>query len=560
MKAPLIWTTLSFVTAFIAFSGTAANAQSEATVLLNSADAPFIHHYDFDALALDFTVQSSAGDALKTLTIAKQGTAREGIDFTKVVLWADQGVAGFQGWGYDKQLAEGTLVNGLWVFTGFEHVFKQSSQRYFVSVESGPFVKDKTGQFGLLQGGDDGDGAYETGEQGIFLASGVIVSVPTSAYSHTLLFKDQNGDFLGPKAYIKNVSVEQSAPTYLVAPNLPIVFTGEARDRNNGTTQSVKLAVNGQELAATSVNGDFFAEWTASYTPAFLKEELAITLSTLDGNGRTWTSEAFYLIIDQRVPSVFESQFNALPGSIQADATDSAELTLTLRDSSGDPLPMREVTFGGLRASIDVLSLQSVTTDASGKARVILTSSASGIAQISAFVGTMKVGEVAVTVGEQAPQPDPTPIEDIVLPGDLIKGSLSTVYYYGTDGKRHVFVHQDIYFSWYGDNFSAVRTISDERLASIALGSPVPFKPGSLIKVPSVPAVYVVDVNQTLRHISSESLANTLFGSTWNKQVRDLSEALLTTYTFGDPVDSTGDFNAQELDAMMLSIDDELAA
>ena len=48
-----------------------------------------------------------------------------------------------------------------------------------------------------------------------------------------------------------------------------------------------------------------------------------------------------------------------------------------------------------------------------------------------------------------------------VSSGDLVKGSLSAVYYIGSDGKRYVFTNDKAYFTWYSD-FSSVTTIALE--------------------------------------------------------------------------------------------------
>jgi hypothetical protein len=389
----------------------------------------------------------------------------------------------------------------------------------------------------------------------------VISTVPNPASTHSLFFKEDSRDIQGAKAFIKDISVDAAAPTFALNPTLPLTLTGQARDRVIGSVQSVKLVINGEELAATSIGANF-ADWSATYTPASLKEELAITIKTVDGASNAWTSEPYYLTIDQRSVSATKTTFVATPGSINNDGLSSTELKLTLQDENGSGLPMREVRFETLRTADDILDKTTLTTDATGNAVVKLTSSMSGMAEVRAYLGATLVGTATVFVGEGSEEPQPEePQEPAELKaGDLIKGSQQAVYYFGTNGKRHVFAHQDMYFSWYGNDFSKVKTISDELLASLPLGPSVPFKPGSLIKVPSVPNVYVVDLNQTLRHITSESLASQLFGSTWNKNVRDLSEALLTSYNFGESIITEGDFSLSEINALPLVIDDELSA
>src|SRR3989338_5434294 len=63
--------------------------------------------------------------------------------------------------------------------------------------------------------------------------------------------------------------------------------------------------------------------------------------------------------------------------------------------------------------------------------------------------------------------------------GDLIKGTtLSTVYYYGSDGQRYAFPNEKTFFSWFPD-FSGVVTISDSELANITLAGNIVYRPGS---------------------------------------------------------------------------------
>ena len=88
--------------------------------------------------------------------------------------------------------------------------------------------------------------------------------------------------------------------------------------------------------------------------------------------------------------------------------------------------------------------------------------------------------------------------------GDLIKGSHSTVYYFGPDGFRYVFPNEKTYFTWYTD-FSKVKTISDAHLSAIPLGhTNVTYRPGyKMLKIPSDPRTYVVDQGGVLRHVTT---------------------------------------------------------
>jgi len=130
---------------------------------------------------------------------------------------------------------------------------------------------------------------------------------------------------------------------------------------------------------------------------------------------------------------------------------------------------------------------------------------------------------------------DPT-IELIVPTGSLIKGFSDAVYYYGSDGKRYVFPNQRIYMSWYAD-FDDVITISDEQLASIPLGGNVTYKPGvRMIKIQSDPKVYAVARGGILRWVTTQEVAEALYGPNWNQFIDDVNVAFFVAYTIGDPI------------------------
>lgn len=121
--------------------------------------------------------------------------------------------------------------------------------------------------------------------------------------------------------------------------------------------------------------------------------------------------------------------------------------------------------------------------------------------------------------------------------GDLIKTRYSpTVYYFGYDGKRHAFPNEPIYFSWYS-NFDGVKIITPQELAEIPLGPSVVVRPGTnLVKIQTDPKVYAVEPYGVLRHVTSEALAQNLFGENWASKVIDLDVAFFPDYKIGDPI------------------------
>lgn len=122
--------------------------------------------------------------------------------------------------------------------------------------------------------------------------------------------------------------------------------------------------------------------------------------------------------------------------------------------------------------------------------------------------------------------------------GDLIKCSeFSAVYYLAEDGKRYVFPTEDIFFSWHPD-FSEVREISCEDLASFPMGERIVYQAGTrLVKLPSDPSVFAVESDGVLREIPSEEVAQELFGENWSERVDDVSEAFWGSFTVGSPLE-----------------------
>lgn len=120
--------------------------------------------------------------------------------------------------------------------------------------------------------------------------------------------------------------------------------------------------------------------------------------------------------------------------------------------------------------------------------------------------------------------------------GSAIKGSASSVYYCGSDGKRYVFPTSATFFTWYAD-FSGVTTIADADLQKIPLGGNATYRPGQkLVKITTDPKVYAVSQGGILRWVTTEALAKTLYGDNWAQQVDDIPDAFFVNYTVGEPI------------------------
>ncbi len=158
--------------------------------------------------------------------------------------------------------------------------------------------------------------------------------------------------------------------------------------------------------------------------------------------------------------------------------------------------------------------------------------------------------QISLSVGSLVKAPDD---------GNPLTQLDSTVYYIGSDGKRHVFPNPSVYFTWFAD-FSTVQTVSLNTLAKIPLGRNVIHKPGvKMVKFLTNPRVYVVDIGGVLRSVRSEAVASALYGSSWNKKILDISDAYFTDYTFSpSDVLMSSDFHLADILLNVKNIDSVL--
>ncbi len=126
--------------------------------------------------------------------------------------------------------------------------------------------------------------------------------------------------------------------------------------------------------------------------------------------------------------------------------------------------------------------------------------------------------------------------------GDLIMGeTLSTVYYYGTDGQRYAFPNEKTFFSWY-DDFSGVVSITDDELADITLAGNVVYRPGTnWIKIESDATTYIVSTDGSIHPILDEATAVALGGDSWATLIHDVPDVFFVDYTVGTEIASDSD-------------------
>lgn len=134
--------------------------------------------------------------------------------------------------------------------------------------------------------------------------------------------------------------------------------------------------------------------------------------------------------------------------------------------------------------------------------------------------------------------------------GDLIKGSLSTVYYYW-DGERYTFPNEKTFMTWFED-FDDVEEISDDDLADISLAGNVTYRSGTyMIKIDSDAKTYVVGRSGEIRWVETEEVATDLYGENWNQMIHDVPDVFFVDYTEGSSL-----MEAEFVDGMQVEDED----
>lgn len=150
-------------------------------------------------------------------------------------------------------------------------------------------------------------------------------------------------------------------------------------------------------------------------------------------------------------------------------------------------------------------------------------------------------------------------IKTACIGGEAADDPCKAVYYLGSDGKRHAFPNDRVYFTWYSD-FDDVETVSSSVMANYSLGKNVTYHPGTrMVKFSSVNTVYAVEKGGVLRGVDSESIAEALYGSAWNQNIDDISEAFYGNYTIGDDISNASDYDVSDAKASVNSIDDNFS-
>jgi len=495
--------------------------------------APYTTFYrgTFDDLVMDFSLVVTSSDTVNAISLRNLGTASYLRDIKYMKLWADEGPTGFQGMNIDREI--GTLSYSTTYLSWSIDTLNEkitTSERFFVTVETFSSLNTSTTiqmQIPLLAD-NNGNGSYDIGDFGIFMDSGN--NGPTDiniANDNSQVTSTSTVDRFPPKIILSNL-IDGA-----ILNNDNFTINGLARDQGNSYLQTFQVMIDGQ---AFNIDNYDQTNYTWSYAWNNISDG-SHTLSILarDGWGNPTQTNLITVSVSRQIFSATNSMATIDKSAIKNDGLDKATVTVIIKDQNNQPIKNRQISVD--TSSDVIISNTNNSSDANGQIVFEARSVALGTKTLTIKVDTqvLKTLTLNVNTGLQ-------PIAGINF-GDLIKASGPAIYYYGADGKRYVFPNLKTYLTWYND-FSTVKTITDEQLASITIGGNVTYRPGmKMVKITTDPKVYAIDAQGTLRWITTEQLAIQLYGANWNTLVEDVSDAFFINYKMGSQINSQSDFN-----------------
>lgn len=496
-------------------------------------DAPYatIYHGTFDNLIIDFSLVTTKPDTVKAMSFKNLGSATYLNHIKYMKLWADAGLVGFQGLGIDREIGifNYSIAYQSWYLENLSEKINDS-QRFFVTVETYTSLTSTATiqmQIPLLADNND-NGSFEVGDFGIFMDSGN--NGPTDANitnSNSQVISTTTVDSYPPKIVILNLADGATLN------NNNYTISGLMRDQGNSYIRDFNINIDGQDYVI-----DNFDQY--NYTWSYNWQNITtgahkVGLLAHDGWGNFTQTPLINVTVNLQTLSLTNSSVTTDKTTLKNDGLDKAMVTVLIKDTANLPIKNRQIA---VETSSDVIiSNPNNNSDANGQivfeARSVATGSKTLI--IKADNQVLKTLTLSVIPASQL-------IQGVNF-GDLIKASTPAVYYYGADGKRYVFANVKTYLTWYSD-FSTVKTITDEQLASVPIGGNATYRPGiKLVKITTDPKVYAVDAHGTLKWLSTEQIATQLYGTNWASLVEDVPDSFFVNYKMGSPINSASDFD-----------------
>lgn len=357
---------------------------------------------------------------------------------------------------------------------------------------------------------------------------------------------------------VSAASTDTTAPTIsTITPttatqNTAVTLSATVTDASG--IQSCHLHVNGSDQGAMTASGSTYSR---SYTPAG-----SGTFTAYAGCSDVAGNAAAGIAATVTVTAATSSSTDTTAPTVGAIVATNAVAGIAI------PLSASVADSGGMGTCVVYINGTNVgsMTISGGSATYLYTFSAEGSATANAYCvdaagnATRGASSLITIAGNTTAEEDDAVSE--AATNTLIKmacGAIAevsdpchAVYYY--DGYRHAFPNEKVFFTWYED-FDDVIIVTDDFMASVTLGFNVTYHPGTrMVKFITVRTVYAVGSNGELRAIASEDVAASIWGSDWNTQIDDISDAFFGNYTFGEAIDSTSDFDPDAVEAATTNI------
>ena len=498
-----------------------------ATVMVRQVSAvDYFYPLTFDNLVLDFVIGVDSADTLKTIVIKNEGTALPVNEIERLVLFRDNGDAVFQGFAVDEEIAVATYdySNSVWVFQNINNAVSPSARFYVTAETRKNGSNNKSFQFSIPAYSDtDGDGAYDIGDAGIYFTSKVVVPAEKVLNDKIVSFKATTIDSTGPVVIMTNLVAGQTIK------DSNFVLTGKGKDQGGGVIEELSVCIN--TVCAAAINtGTSFATWEYKWNN-IVNGKYSIYLKAKDfSNNQIETAAITVTKSGEQTVSAANSTVNFDKLTVQANGDDAIRVTVTVKDTEGKVFKDKNVYFAEYtKTGIGVVDAEK-KSDENGQVVFVIRSGESGMFKVSILVdgGIMLQDKQEIVF---------TPVETYTS-GTWVKlADQKAVYFLDAKNVRHAYPTQAVWESYFGTNFSSVKTIDADTMASYTLGKNVPFKYGTLMKIPSVPKVYEVRGDGVMRWVKSEATAKTLYGSDWASKVRDLPESFFTDYKAGSDIE-----------------------
>jgi len=504
------------------------------SVALNAITlADNIYPNTFDNLLLDFTVTPAVADTLSALAVKNEGSARDFYDINRLVLYSDAGAVGFQGFGVDNELAVGNYDNGsnLWAFSGLNDAVPAGGKRYFVTVETKAGATDgRTFVFNVQAKYDaDADGVYDIGDSGFYFNSKTVIPTESLTGGATRL-KAQTIDTYKPVVVITNLAEGQSLPASTHK------ITGKAKDQGGSSPESVEICIDYVCNPATST-GSEFSTWEYNWTGITAGNHSVYARAT-DQNDNIGVSSTYTVkTATASVPEVTNGDVSTAFSTVTvnktkalADSIDKISIAVKVKNTDNQARFNQSVYIAEKRATGSVV-IKSKLTDANGDVSFDVLSSHVGL-----FVIRVITPEGVVLKDWFDIEFSKNNIDWTV--GRFVKTLNSpAVYLLDSANVRHAYPTASIWKSYFGSEFSKVETISVAEMATYDLGRNVPYKVGTMIKLSSANKVYRVEPDAVIRWITTEDVAETLYGPYWMFLVRDVPDAFFADYVLGEELE-----------------------